>query len=154
MPIVEESLVQETKDPFISSLKKCVIAGVKILAVLMVGIIWMTLADVVYHTYELVSTSTLSTIFNTESVFSILGDFLAVLIAIEIFLNILFFLRKDAIHLPLVLSTALTAAARKVIIVDFLKTEPYHLISLAFAILALGVAYWLVGRLNFTDSKS
>ena len=49
---------------------------------------------------------------------------MAVLIAIEIFINIMVYLREDVIHVKIVLATTLMAIARKVIILDPDKTEP------------------------------
>lgn len=49
------------------------------------------------------------------------GAFMAVLIAIEIFINITIYLRDDVIHVKIVMATALMAIARKVIILDFEK---------------------------------
>ena len=151
MPKIDESLVNISKDPFIGFMKKNIVLCIKVLAFLMMIVIWLSLVDVIYHLYDLTLTHNISNIFYPESLLSILGDFLAVLIAVEIFLNILFFLRKDSIHVPLVISTALTAAARKVIIVDSLKIDPFYLIALACVILALGVSYWLTASLNSND---
>ncbi len=44
------------------------------------------------------------------------------LIAIEIFLNIVLYLRDDVLHVKLVLATALMAIARKVIVLDYKTT--------------------------------
>jgi len=143
----EESLVKVTGDPLIRVLNKVVTCTVKVLAVLMVFVILWSLIDVIiYITYQ-VSSLTLSR-FNIENLIGTLGAFLAVLIAIEIFLNIIFYLKKDAIHVPLVLSTALTAVARKVIILDYSTATPQHVYATAAVIFAVGITYWLVSRNN------
>jgi uncharacterized membrane protein (DUF373 family) len=54
------------------------------------------------------------------------GAFMAVLIAIEILININIYLRDDLIHVKIVMTTALMAIARKVIIMDFDKIAPEH----------------------------
>lgn len=138
-----ESLVQTTRDPLIDFLNKVVVLSVKLLAVLMVFVILWALADVVMHLYsQFVIASFL--IFNIESLLVTFGAFMAVLIAIEIFLNIVFYLKKDAIHVPLVLATALTAIARKVIILDFSSITPPYIYGMAAVIISLGITYWLV----------
>jgi uncharacterized membrane protein (DUF373 family) len=74
----------------------------------------------------------------------VFAAFLAVLIAIEIFVNITLYLRDDVIHVKLVIATALMAIARKVIVLDLTTLEPMYLFAIGVIVLALGVTYWLV----------
>lgn len=143
----KESLIQEDRDPLISHLNKWVVICVKALAVLVVFVIYLSLIDVVIHLYNQITFS-INSAFSVEKLISTLGTFLAVLIAIEVFLNIVFYLKKDAIHVPLVLATALTAIARKVIILDYATSTPLSMIGLAAIILALGISYWLITKKN------
>lgn len=76
------------------------------------------------------------------SLIEIFGLFLNVLIALEILENITAYLRNHSIQLELVIVTALTAVARKIIIFD--KASGGDLISLALAIFALSISYWIV----------
>lgn len=138
-----ESLVNEERDPLIRYLNKAVVIGVKFLAIFMVIVIWWSLIDVVVHVFQVIFS--LSS-FSVEGLISILGDFLVVLIAIEVFLNIIFYLKKDAVHVPLVLATALTAAARKVIILDYSSASYHQIYATAGVIIALGITYWLVTK--------
>lgn len=140
-----ESLVQENHDPLIRVLNKIVVYSVKCLAVLMVIVVVWALIDVATHMYRVISASLLSA-FNVDNLISIFGAFLAVLIAVEIFLNIVFYLKRDAVHVPLVLATALTAIARKVIVLDYNTTNPQYIYATATAILAVGITYWLVTK--------
>lgn len=144
-PDSPESLVENNRDQLISYLNKSVVVCVKLLAVLMVVVIWMALFDVVIHMYEQIVTPPWL-LFTVDTLISTLGDFLAVLIAIEIFLNILFYLSKDAINVSLVLSTALTAVARKVIVFDYKSVDPHIIYAIAAVIFALGITYWLVTK--------
>ncbi len=141
----QESLVQENHDPLIRFLNKTVVISVKLLAILMVLVIWLALADVVVHLLQQIMTFP-GSLFTVETLIMTLGDFLAVLIAIEIFLNIVFYLKKDAVHVPLVLATALTAVARKVIILDYTGQSPHHIYAIASVIFAVGISYWLVTK--------
>jgi uncharacterized membrane protein (DUF373 family) len=143
--IPQESLVRNPHDRLLRGLNQAVIIAVKVLAIIMVLVIWLSLVDVIIHFYkEIVSEPFL--LVSTEHLITTLGDFLAVLIAIEIFLNIVFYLNKDAIHVPLVLATALTAVARKVIVLDYKATPPLHIFALAAIIIAVGISYWLSTR--------
>ena len=69
---------------------------------------------------------------------------MAVLIAIEIFVNIVSYLRDDVIHVRIVLATALMAIARKVIILDYSTTGPQYIYATAAVVAAMALAYWLV----------
>ncbi len=141
----DDSLTEKSHDPLIGFLNQAVVVSVKVLCVLMVIVIWFTLIDVVWHVVNQARTSVPS-VFESSNLLSDLGNFLIVLIAIEIFLNITFYLRKHAVHVPLVLATALTAAARKVIVLDYTKTEPLHVVALALLILCIGIPYYLITK--------
>ena len=69
---------------------------------------------------------------------------MAVLIAIEIFINIIVYLRDDVIHVKIVMATALMAIARKVIIIDLKELTPMYLLGIASVTLAISIGYWLV----------
>jgi uncharacterized membrane protein (DUF373 family) len=85
-------------------------------------------------------------ILKITDILDIFGAFLAVLIAIEIFLNITLYLREDVIHVKLVVATALMAIARKVIVFDFSVIGHEHVIATGAVVLALGITYWLIAR--------
>jgi uncharacterized membrane protein (DUF373 family) len=74
------------------------------------------------------------------------GAFLAVLIAIEIFLNITLYIRSDVIPVKLVVATALMAISRKVIVFDYHHLDPAYVYSSALVVLALGITYWLLDK--------
>jgi uncharacterized membrane protein (DUF373 family) len=77
----------------------------------------------------------------------IFGMFLNVLIALELMENVTAYLRHHAIQLELVIITALTAVARKVIIFDS-KADDGDLAGLAIAVLSLSISYWIVRSQN------
>lgn len=79
-----------------------------------------------------------------EEILAVFGAFLVVLIAIEIFLNIILYLKKNMGHLRLVIATALMAIARKIIILDYKEMRDLQLVGMGAIILALAIAYWLV----------
>ena len=70
----------------------------------------------------------------------------AVLIAIEIFINISMYLSTNVIPVRLVVATALMAISRKVIIFDYETVTPPYIFGTAAVVLALGVTYWLITR--------
>jgi uncharacterized membrane protein (DUF373 family) len=71
---------------------------------------------------------------------------MAVLIAIEIFINITIYLRDNVIHVKIVIATAMMAIARKVIILDLDTTPAEYLWGIALIVVAMSVAYLVVQR--------
>jgi len=138
-------LGHESEDPFIGFLHKIIRIAVKILAILMVAVIVWGIGDVIYVLYQrLVEPPFL--LLSISDILATFGAFLAVLIAIEIFINITLYLKTDVIPVRLVVATALMAISRKVIIFDFEKVTPPLVIGTATVVLALGVTYWLITR--------
>lgn len=82
-----------------------------------------------------------------DGLIKVLGDLLTVLIALEVLQNVTSYLRRHVVQLELVLVTALTAVARKVIVLPAgAENKPQLLIGLGVASAALAGAYWLVMR--------
>jgi uncharacterized membrane protein (DUF373 family) len=76
---------------------------------------------------------------------TVLGDLLTLLIALEVLQNIISYLRRHVVQIELVLLTAMTAVARKVIVLPpGAESKPELLAGLGVAVLALAAAYWLV----------
>ena len=129
-------------DPLIRGLTISIRYAVRILAVLMALVIWWGVADVVYVLYERMSSHPFY-LLNISDIFATFGAFMAVLIAIEIFINIASYLRENVIHIKLVLATAFMAVARKVIVLDYKEVSANYVFATAALLLALAVAYWL-----------
>jgi uncharacterized membrane protein (DUF373 family) len=76
---------------------------------------------------------------------SVLGDVLTLLIAVEVLENVASYLRDEGLQLQLVLITAITAIARKIIVLPSDNgNSPLYLLGLGGATLTLCAAYWLV----------
>ena len=139
------NLSVDSKDPLVNFLHKIIRIGVKALAVLMTLVILWGIGDVVWVVYtRLVQPPFL--LLRIHDILFIFGAFLAVLIAIEIFLNITLYLREDVIHVRLVIATALMAIARKVIVFDFKEVSYQYIYATGAVVLALGLTYWLIVR--------
>jgi uncharacterized membrane protein (DUF373 family) len=141
----QEELSLDQEDRLIQVLHQTIRAAVKVLAVLMVFTILWGVVDVVYIIYQKLVFPSFST-FTIRDIVNTFGAFLAVLIAIEIFINITLYIRKDVIHIKLVVATALMAISRKVIIFDFKEITPPYIFGTAAVVLALGITYWLIER--------
>lgn len=118
--------------------------AVRILAVLMTLLIILGVIDVGWMLFEKAWSSSPKFILSISDILATFGAFLAVLIAIEIFVNIVMYLREDIIHVKIVVATALMAISRKVIIMDFAETSAAYIWATAGVILATSIAYWLV----------
>ena len=138
-------LSRQNEDPFVEFLHRIIRFAVKILAVLMVLVIVWGIGDVVYVLYQRI-TSPPFFLLSINDILATFGAFLAVLIAIEIFINISMYLKTDVIPVRLVVATALMAISRKVIIFDFEKITPPFIYGTAAVVLALGVTYWLISK--------
>ncbi|BAQ62338.1 hypothetical protein GM3708_2744 [Geminocystis sp. NIES-3708] len=90
--------------------------------------------------------------FFNRTLIEIFGFFLNILIALELLENITVYLRKHIVQLELVLTTALIAVARKIIIFDPNKYEKIDLIALGIAIVCLAVSYFLI-RYSHNEKK-
>ncbi len=135
----------EHEDPTIRFLHRIIRIAVKALAVLMVLVIVWGIGDVVYVLYQRLSEPPFM-LLQINDILATFGAFLAVLIGIEIFINISMYLSDNVIPVRLVIATALMAIARKVIILDFESTAPPYIYGTAGVVLALGITYWLVTR--------
>ena len=80
---------------------------------------------------------------------AVLGDLLTLLIAVEVLQNVTSYLRRHVVQIELVLLTAMTAVARKVIVLPpGAENKPQLLGGLGIAVLALAAAFWLVRSVN------
>jgi len=85
-----------------------------------------------------------------EGLIRLLDQVLVILIALEVLQNLTAYMREHVVQIELVLVTALTAVARKVIVMPpGVQKNPADLIGLGVAVLSLAGAYWLVRQSHF-----
>lgn len=142
------SFATEQKDPLIRFLHRIIRQVVRLLAILMVFVILWGIGDIFLVLYQRLNAPPFL-LLKIDDLLATFGAFLAVLIAIEIFLNITLYLRDDVIHVKLVIATALMAIARKVIVFDYNTLDPCYVWATAALLLALGITYWLISRKIF-----
>lgn len=138
-------LTKKHADPYIDFLHRIIRFAVKVLAALMVLVIVWGIGDVLYVLYQRIISPPFL-LLSINDILATFGAFLAVLIAIEIFINISMYLKTDVIPVRLVVATALMAISRKVIIFDFEKITPPFILATAAVVFALGVTYWLISK--------
>jgi len=133
------------KEPLIKYLRKIIHFAVRLLAILMTLVILWGVVDVGYVLYEKLLDEPYMML-TISDILATFGAFMAVLIAIEIFVNINIYLREDVIHVKIVIATALMAIARKVIILDFGKISAEYVWATAGVVTAMSIAYWMVHK--------
>lgn len=79
-----------------------------------------------------------------NTLLELLGLVLTILIALELLQNVGAYLQNHAIQMELVLSTSLTAVARKIILLDLAKVSGVEVIGLSLAVLTLSMSYWII----------
>ena len=149
---MHQELSTEHHDPLIRAMHGIIRVCIKILAVMMVAVILWAVADVFYVIYLRLMAPPFM-LLDINDIFKIFGAFMAVLIAIEIFINIRLYLGSNTLPVKLVVATALMAIARKVIILDLDNISPQYILSIAAVVLALGVTYWLISKSGKTRTS-
>ncbi len=91
---------------------------------------------------------------NLREIFTVLGWFLLVLIALELMASVAAFLEEKVIKVEFMFIVAITAVARKLVTMDSKETEPLYYVGLAAVILALSIGYYLSKRASFRYEKN
>ena len=142
---MHEELSMDHHDPLIRFLHRSIRICIKALSVFMALVILWGVFDVAYVMYTRLSAPPIM-LLDVGDIFAIFGAFMVVLIAVEIFINIRMYLGTNTLPVKMVIATALMAIARKVIVLDIEKVTSEYVLSIAAVVLALGIAYWLIGR--------
>ena len=132
-------------EPLVYYLQSIIRFCVRVLAIMMTGIIVFGVVDVAYVIYGRLMADPFL-LMNISDILATFGAFMAVLIAIEIFINIRLYLGTSVLPIQLVVATALMAIARKVIVLDLDKISPDYIYAIAAVSLALGISYWLIAK--------
>ena len=136
----------DNEDNMIRILQQAIHIAVRVLAVLMVFVIIMGVIDVGWTLYQkLISPPQF--ILTISDMLAAFGAFMAVLIAIEIFVNITIYLKENVIHVKIVMATALMAIARKVIVLDLETLNAMDVAAIGFVVISMSVGYWLICKL-------
>lgn len=143
---VEEGLhLDEDAEPLVYWLHVIIRLCVRMLAVLMTIVIVFSVVDVAWDLYNRLAGPPFRPL-DVNDILASFGTFMVALIAIEIFVNIVLYLRNETLQVKLVLATALMAIARKVIVLDYKVVEPEYVWATAGVIFALSIGYWLIAR--------
>ena len=118
----------------------------KITAVIMVFVIIWGVADIVYVLYQRLKEPPFL-LLEIKDILATFGAFMAVLIAIEIYHNLVLYVQENhnsRLAVEIVLATALMAAARKVIVFDYNEMDYNYVYATGAVILALSIGYYYI----------
>jgi uncharacterized membrane protein (DUF373 family) len=83
---------------------------------------------------------------NISELLELFSFILLIVIGLELFETIKYYLNKHIIQAEFILLVALTAIARKVIVLDYSKADERLLLGIAATIIALSTGYFLIKR--------
>lgn len=133
-------LGEQSNEAFLFVLGKFESLVAKVLSVAMVVVVFVSIYDLIFFlSNELFAHPTLG-----SKLSEIFGIFLSILVALEILENVSGYLKSHVIQTELVLSTALIAVSRKLVILDIDRSSTANAVGLGIAVLALSLSYWIV----------
>lgn len=145
---MSEPITRSHKVVHLATKGKQVIAGV--LLALMFLVVAVATIELVYVVVREILQSIAAPkgnfVLSEEGLFGIFGLFLNVLIAVELIETVEVYFREHLLHAETVILVAIIAVARKAILLDLSKYDAATVAALAFLIVALGVAYFMVRR--------
>lgn len=115
----------------------------KVLSIALLVVIAVALFDLIYLLCRDIIINH-PTGFYSRGIIEVFGLFLNILIALELLENVTAYLKKNIIHVELVIATALIAVSRKIIIFDFGKQTSQDMIAISLGIFVLAISYCLV----------
>jgi uncharacterized membrane protein (DUF373 family) len=90
-----------------------------------------------------------------DALITYFGELLNILIALELLQNLTAYLQRHAVQIQLVLLTAITAVARKLIVLPGAdSSKPQLVIALGICVVCLAGAYWLIRGINPGDPQT
>ncbi len=113
-----------------------------LLAMMAVVVVMLTLKIVVMIPRAVMDTTGLQ--FGVEPMLDLFGDMLLVLIGLELMHSVKVYLEDHTVHVEVILSIALVALARKLIVVDVKQFDGLSLVGLASLVVALAAAHYLI----------
>lgn len=127
-------------------LKKCETLIIQVLMVMMTIVLVLCTIDVGWYIIKDIIKPPIA-LLDVNNLLEIFGLFMLVVIGIELLETIMkAYLTRGQPHYEVVLSVAIIAVARKVIILDINQTSGITLVGIASVIIALTLGYFLMKR--------
>ena len=127
--------------------------------VIVLALLAVTAIIIVISTYELVvmviaditnaiPNGNKFVVLNIQELLEVFSFVLLIIIGLELFEAIKQYLNQHVLQAEIMLIVALTAIARKVIVMDYQKYEPLTILGIAALALSLAVSYYMIKRVN------
>ncbi len=129
---------------FVAKTERLILVALLLMLLVVVAVGAIELAFNIVST--LLKPASWESIYGTAALFKIFEFFFVVLIGVELLETVRIYLEEDVIHVEVVLLVAITAVARKVIVLDLSKYEPLTVIGLALLAISLCGGYFLLKR--------
>ena len=141
-PVFSISKIRDIK--LLGSLDKFKRVLVIAITFMMGFVLLLATADLGYILYVDIVNESPYFFLKVNELLDIFGIFLLVLIGIELFETMEIYIKENVVHIEVVLTVALIAVSRKVIILDIKKVGSATLLGIAAIILALSLGYYLI----------
>ena len=129
----------------LSYLEKFETVITRVLLVMMTGVVLLATVELGWILGKDVLTPPLF-LLEIEELLELFGQFLLVLIGVELIHTVKIYIESREIHLEAMLAVALIAVARKIIVLDPKELPEGTLLGIAAMVLALTFGYYLLGR--------
>ncbi len=127
---------------YLEDFKKVVIYSI---IVMIAFTIFLTLIGLVVSFYNVVFVEPYL-IQDKQDFLTFIGNFLVVVIAVELLDTLVLYVRKHKLFPELILLVVLTAVAREVLITDITHVDPFLLVGIGAILIAVAGAYYLIKR--------
>ena len=142
-------------------MKKIIIYFEKFVILVLMALMAIVIAFSLYELAALIITEIFNprdeltnSLFAERNILKVLSFIMLVVISLELFETMKFYLDRHIISADFIILVALTAVARKVIIMDYSLYEPLMVIGMGVIIIALSLGYYFIKKADFMLSNS
>lgn len=137
-------------------MKKIILLFEKIVILVLMALMAIVIAFSLYELASLIITEIFNprdeltnSLFAERNILEVLSFIMLVVISLELFETIKFYLDRHIISADFIILVALTAVARKIIIMDYTRYEPLMIIGMGVIIIALSLGYYFIKKADF-----
>jgi uncharacterized membrane protein (DUF373 family) len=127
---------------YLEDFRKIVIYAIIVMIAFVVA---LTLLGLVISLYNVVFVDPIR-IEDRQDYLTFLGNFLIVVIAVELLDTLVLYIRKHKLFPELILLVVLTAVGREVLVTDVAHVDPLLLVGIGVVLIAVAGAYYLIKR--------
>lgn len=122
---------------------------IMILLVLMAIVIMVSLYELcvlIFREIFIFKNKNAHTLFAENNILQVLSFIMLVVISLELFETIKLYLDKHVISADFIILVALTAVARKIIIMDYSNVDPILIVGMGVIVIALSLGYYFIKK--------